>query len=311
MAKEKTKPKKCLVIGGNGFVGSYIVNSLAEKGSYEVVAYDRYSDGRIKHKQHQNIFAIKGDIYDINSLTKYINDVDYVFHSFSATTPAVSDSDPYIDIEKNLLNNVKIFDACAKSSVKKVIYMSSGGSIYGGEGSGREDDIIHPVSPYAISKFASERYLEYFKKKYNLNYVVYRLSNPYGPGQVVKNNQGVIPSFIQKIQNDESVTIYGDGTSSRDYIHAKDVADMITATFFKDNKHAVYNIGSGKQTTLHNIIESLEALFGKSADVVYLRTPDTFVHKAPLDTSRFEAEFDIRAETDLHSGLSDILSTES
>lgn len=295
-----TKNNRCVVLGANGFIGSHIVDRLVGEG-YRVVAFDRFSN-EPKFNPSDQIEVVKGDIFNIDKLSTCINSDDYVFHCYSATTPSSADNDPYIDITDNLLNNVKIIEVCVKNRIKKFVYISSGGTVYG-EGGMREDDVALPVSPYGISKLATERYLAYFKIKYGLVYIVYRLSNPYGPRQVTKHNQGAIPRFMHQISAGEPITMYGDGTSTRDYIFIEDASRLIAHTFSQDANHEIYNLGSGKQTSLMDIVSTLETVCGVKAKILHIPEPPTFIKTASLDTSRIEQEFNVKANTEFLSGV--------
>lgn len=300
-----SKQKRCLVLGANGFIGSHIVDSLVGM-NYKVIAYDRFSHTQ-GFKANDNISLVKGDIFDADNLASSLVGVDYVFHCFSATTPYTSDNDPYSDITQNLLNSVKIFELCAKANIQKLIYISSGGSIYGETAeyghAAREDDPALPISPYGISKLATERYLAYFKRKYNLDHLIYRLSNPYGPRQMTKHNQGVVPRFIENISAGETISLYGDGTSARDYIFIEDAVRLISETFQKRTRHTIYNLGSGQPTTLEDMIHAIEHACGTKAKVEYVDEPLTFVHKSQIDVTRFRDEFHLEAHTSLNDGI--------
>jgi UDP-glucose 4-epimerase len=257
------KQPRCLIFGANGFIGSHMVDKLASSG-YGVTAFDRFSK-EPQFKISANVEALKADFFDDQLLAKALEGVDYVFHLFSATTPFVSDNDPYIDITKNILRSVQFLEMAVEAHIKKVIFVSSGGAVYGEVAenkAAKETDTPNPVSPYGIGKLATENYLAYFKRKYNLDYIVYRLTNPYGPRQATNNNQGVIPAFLQQVQKGQKLTIYGDGTNSRDFIYIHDAIKMITDTFHTSAKHSIYNIGSGQQTDLNTIIKTVEKITG-------------------------------------------------
>ena len=296
--------KQTLVLGANGFIGSHLVDSLAQLG-FQVVAFDRFSTDP-QFAERPNVRVVRGDIFELPAVTEALQGVDFVIHAFSATTPYSADMDPYADIEKNLLHSARIFELCAQQKVKKVIYISSGGAIYGSSAengrSARETDAALPISPYGIGKLAAERYLEYFQRKYGLRHVSYRLSNPYGPRQVTKQNQGVVPRFIENISRGETISLYGDGSSSRDYIYIEDAVRLISSTF-EDCTQTVYNIGSGAQTSLSALIATLEQLLNKSAVIESVPEPPTFVHTSELDISRFTEEFDLRAELNFKDGI--------
>ena len=293
----------CLVLGANGFIGSHIVDALAA-ADYKVRAFDRFGTPE-QFQTADNVETVRGDLYDEMTLTSALENIDYVFHCFSATTPYSSDRDPVSDVEKNLLPSIKIFEQCVQAKVKKVVFISSGGAIYGPiaeEKPASENDAASPVSPYGVNKLAIEGYLAYFKRKHGLEYVAYRLSNPYGPRQVTRNNQGVVPTFVEKISRGEEVTVIGNGTTSRDYVYIGDIGSMIAGSFAQA-KQSIYNLGKGEQASLNDIIAALTDILKKEPIVKYVEEPKTFLKHAGISTERFEKEFDMSAETSLQAGL--------
>lgn len=283
---------KCLVIGANGFVGSHLVDELSDAG-YEVRAFDRYSR-QPQFKSHQQVEVFKGDLFDDITMSRALKGADYLFHSFSATTPYTSDTDPYTDISLNVLRNVQLFEKAVEAGVKRVIFISSGGAIYGHlaeEKLATEDDAPTPVSPYGIGKLASENYLAYFNRKYDLDYVAYRLTNPYGPRQTANNNQGVVPIFLERMRNSEALQVLGDGTSSRDYIYIRDATAMMVNSFASPGRFRLYNVGSGHQLTVNDIIDTLGQVMGRKLEVNYNEAPKTFLTKSQVSIERFWSEF--------------------
>lgn len=299
---------RCLVVGANGFLGSHLVDGLAQNG-YRVVAFDRYSSAP-KFAEHQSVEILKGDILSEPDLISTLEGVDYVFYSFSATTPFTSEDDPYSDIELNLKHCVSFFGSCVEKGVKKIVYLSSGGAIYGPtaeQKAAKETDLPLPVSPYGICKLATEHYLAYFLKKFGLPYLIFRVANPYGPRQVLKHSQGVIPAFIEKIQNNEQITVFGDGSSSRDYIFIGDAVDMMLKAFESEPRYNLYNIGSGRQTTLNEIIESLKRHMDRDFEVAFKPQPKTFVHSAQISIDRYTKEFGKPHITPIKQGIRNLL----
>lgn len=303
-----SKEGRCLVIGANGFVGSHLVDELAEAG-YRVRAFDRFRSPA-KFKTHKSVEVIAGDIFDDIAILDALKDVQFVFHSFSATTPFTSDSDPYSDITLNLLRNVQLFEKCVEAKVRKVMFLSSGGAVYGriAENSqARETDRPLPVSPYGIGKLGAEYYLAYFNRKYDLPYVAYRLTNPYGPRQISKHNQGVIPAFAEQIKAGKELVVYGDGTASRDYIFIRDATKMIVKSFVQPMRHTVYNIGSGRQTTINEIIAAMQDVMGTKVKVQHKAVPKTFLQKSEVSMARYIEEFGPLPDTSLPDGLKQTL----
>lgn len=301
--------KTYLVLGANGFIGSYVVDRLSVSEGVLVRAFDRF-DIPPQFVLNDAVEVVKGDIYADTDILQALDGVDYVYHSFSATTPYVSDSDPYIDITKNLLRSVQILSRCVEAGVKKIAFISSGGAVYGATAEKKvvdEEDAPLPVSPYGINKLAIEHYLEYFSRKNGLEYVVYRLSNPFGPRQVVRNNQGVIPNFLHNILSEQEITVYGDGTMSRDYIYIKDAIEMM-CTSFVDGRQTLYNIGRGEQTSINQIIESLRELLPNNVRVKYAESPKSFLQRTDISIERYVEEFGLPEFTPLTEGLAETYS---
>ncbi len=286
-------------------MGSHLVTQLLEAGYY-VRAFDRFSRD-VQFIESDNVEIFKGDISSDEDMNKALDGIHYVIHAFSATTPFTSDNDPYKDISDNLTRSIEIFEMCVKNKIEKISFISSGGAVYGiaaENGLVDETTMPLPVSPYGINKLSIEHYLEYFKRKHGLDYVVYRLTNPYGPGQRSNKNQGVIPTFLEKINNSEQITIFGDGTATRDYIYMGDAARMIVQTFNEPNKYAIYNIGSGNQTSLKQILEIINNTLNRSdIEVNYVPAPLTFLNKTQVNVARFKQEFGDFDLTDIETGI--------
>lgn len=296
---------KCLVLGANGFIGSHLVDSLVEAG-HSVRAFDRFSSGVVKFKESPKVEVMAADYLNRADLKEALKGVKYVFHFISTTTPVTAENDPVIDIETNIRMSVELFQLCVDAKVKRVLFASTGGAIYGASDHSiahNENDPTFPVSPYAIGKLTIENYLRYFSTKFGLDYVVYRIANPYGERQPLRRKQGVIPIFLDQVRNDLPLTIYGNGGMVRDYIYVKDVADMICGVFERSHKYNTYNIGSGSGNTLNDIVGAIREVTGKKVKTNHEPVPATFVDKVILDVSRFEDEFGIRPQTPLLEGI--------
>ncbi|HRN90148.1 MAG TPA: NAD-dependent epimerase/dehydratase family protein [Candidatus Saccharibacteria bacterium] len=297
---------RTLVLGANGFIGSHLVDRLAADG-HTVRAFDRFGNSETKFNSNDNVEIFSGDFLNKSQLEDALRDIDYVFHFISTTTPATAENDPMIDIDTNIRMSVELFQLCVKAEVKRVLFASTGGAIYG-EG-GRENvphqetDQTLPISPYAIGKLAIENYLRYFRAKHQLNSTVFRISNPYGERQPFHRKQGVIPIFLENIYRNHPITVLGDGSMVRDYIYVKDVASMISSVFENDSLQDVYNLGSGGGTSLSEIIQIAESVTGKNVTIEHEPVPPTFVHSVVLDTSRFMGDFNIKPETNLSDGM--------
>lgn len=183
---------KTLVLGANGFIGSHLVDTLARRGD-DVVAFIR-PGSRPKWQHSKGVEVFYGDFLNRSDLQACLNDVDYVYHFISTSTPATTENDPIIDIDTSVRMSVEFFQLCIDSGVKHVFFASTGGSIYGDNPNPpySENDQTLPFSPYAIGKLSVENYLRYFKKKYGLSSTIFRISNPYGERQPFHRKQGVV-----------------------------------------------------------------------------------------------------------------------
>lgn len=295
---------RCLVLGGNGFIGSHLIESLTRKG-HQVKAFDRFGTADIKFEQTESIEVLAGDFLNRNDLNSALKDVEYVFHFISTTTPASAENDPLIDIETNIRMSVELFQECTAAGIKKVIFASTGGAIYGDTNSHEpisEDQIPLPVSPYAIGKLTIEHYLRYFEKKFGLKSVIYRISNPYGDRQSLASRQGVIPIFLQHISKNEPIIVLGDGSMIRDYVYIEDVANMV-ASSFETSQNSLYNLGSGQGVSLNELIEVIKRVTGQEIQIDHQPKPPTFVQSVVLDNSRFKNEFNLAPTISLEDGV--------
>lgn len=298
----------CLVLGANGFIGSHLVDRLIDDGHF-VRCFDRYKHDSYRFQQDNladKVEVYSGDFLNRSSLYEALDGIEYVFHFISTTNPLVSDSDPLIDVETNIRMSVELFSLCAERDVKKVIFASTGGAIYGNADHPsvlNETLCPHPISPYAIGKLSIEHYLAYFRKKHNLESVTVRISNPYGPRQNIMSGQGVIPIFLNKIRLGEPITIYGDGTMVRDYIFIDDLINMIVPLMNTATKHTLYNLGSGKGHNINELVEIMERVSKKSVHKEYRPTPSTYVDSVVLDNSRYIKEFGDKPMSDIEHGI--------
>jgi UDP-glucose 4-epimerase len=301
---------RVVVLGADGFIGTPLVKALTNKEDIdEIVAFDRFSSYQDStdhpFRDLSKVRVVAGDFSNRAEVSATLNGADNVFHLISYTNPMSSSQDPFIDIDTNVRNSIQLFELCVEQGVKKVIFPSSGGTVYGDIDSEKIDELTPPAprSPYGIGKVTIEHYLRYFKAAHGLDYVVYRIANPYGPGQNIHGKQGVIPIFIYKFLTKAPLTVFGDGSMVRDYIYIDDLINMLVGSFAKEGQHSVYNVGSGHGISVNELIGAMEKYIGVAADKQQLEVPPTFVHKSVLDSSRFTDEFGIQAVTSLDEGI--------
>jgi UDP-glucose 4-epimerase len=294
---------RCLVIGANGFLGSHLVDELAQRG-HEVTAFDRFSSGHPFYMA-RDVVALTGDLLNHADLARALAGQEFVFHFVSTTTPMSAEDDPTLDVRTNVASSIDLFGLCVDAGVSKVYFASTGGAIYGDQSGAplTELSLPQPVSPYAIGKLTIERYLQYFERKYRLQSVALRISNPYGPRQGPAKVQGVIPIFLRKVHQGMPLTIFGDGSMVRDYVYVTDAASMVADTVRPDTAHSLYNIGSGVGASVNDIVGAIRDITGLAPKIEHAPVPRTFVDHAVLDVDRFNAEFGARDAVTLREGI--------
>jgi UDP-glucose 4-epimerase len=297
--------KTCLIFGGNGFIGSHLAEGLVHEG-YKVRVFDTFKGGRENLATIRNkIELIEGDFFSETDVVAALQDIDYIFHYISTTNPATAVKNPVFDIQSNVIGSVKMFQYALKAGIKKIFFSSSGGTVYGEPLSVpiKESAPVNPVNPYAISKLAIERYLDFFYQNYGMEYTIFRYSNPYGERQNPFGNQGVIPIFLNKIKNNEKPTIFGDGNSVRDYIYVKDAIDATLAVVKKVPKSSIFNIGNGKGTTLNELIQIMSEVSGKEVIPVYMPDSRNYVSKIVLDIHKIKKDTGWQPKVELKKGV--------
>ena len=296
---------KALVIGGNGFIGKHLVYALKAEG-IQVRVFDRYpskteeADGDIEY--------IVGDLGNHGALSEIVNGADWVFHLAYTTLPKTSNDDPVYDVRSNLIDTIQLLQECNNFGVKKFIFISSGGTVYGAPKIVpiKESHPTEPICSYGITKLAIEKYLQLFYHLYKLDYVVLRLSNPYGPGQNPNAKQGAIGVFLGRVAQGESINIWGDGKVVRDYIYIADAIDaLIKAAYYKaaDNEERIFNIGSGQGQSINEIINIIRQTVDVPVDIKYLPARDLDVLKNVLDISLAKNKLGWQPNVSLGDGI--------
>ncbi|MCL5029885.1 MAG: NAD-dependent epimerase/dehydratase family protein [Bacteroidetes bacterium] len=244
---------KILVTGGAGFIASQIADALIEQDN-EVFILDNLSTGFEKNINPKAKF-IKADICDKNLSELFEREkFDVVNHHAAQMDVRKSVADPAFDANTNILGTINLLQNCVRTKVKKFMFSSTGGAIYGEQNyfPADENHPISPLSPYGISKLAVEKYLFFYKAQYDLNYTVLRYANIYGPRQNPFGEAGVVAIFTSKLLKSVQPVINGNGMQTRDYVF---VGDVVKANLLsiKDNQSDIYNVGTGKETNVNEL----------------------------------------------------------
>ncbi|UCG01074.1 MAG: GDP-mannose 4,6-dehydratase [Candidatus Heimdallarchaeota archaeon] len=296
---------KSLVTGGAGFVGSHLIERLLLE-KHSVVCLDDFSSGKEKNLEsiRDKIKIVEGDIRDIDIVQKIVIDVDYVFHLAAQTSVTRSVREPQYDASVNIEGTINLLEAIKECSVKRIIFMSTGGAIYGEPISlpATESTMEEPISPYGLSKLTAEKYLHFYSKAYGLSYVILRPANIYGPRQDPHGEAGVISIFLEKIKTNKPLEIFGDGKDTRDYVYVKDIAE-ICINAMNSSQTDVFNAGTGNQTSLLELIKTIEYVTKVEADKKFCDPRPGDVHYIALDSLKAYEKLGWKPTTDLTIGI--------
>ncbi|EJL58064.1 nucleoside-diphosphate-sugar epimerase [Rhizobium sp. CF122] len=297
---------RCVVLGGRGFIGSHLVDELIKQGHF-VRCFDRPHVQPISdpHFGDPNFELLEGDFTSEVEATSALEGCDICFHLVSTTLPQSSNADPVFDIESNVVGTVRLLSHAIKSKVKKVVFVSSGGTVYGPP---QQLPILEthptaPVSSYGITKLAIEKYLHLFYTLHGLEYSVLRLANPFGERQRVMASQGAVAVFLGKVLRGQPVEIWGDGSVVRDYIYISDVIDALIAAAFQEADERIFNIGSGRGYSLNELLDGIERVTGLKADRRYLPGRPFDVPASVLSIERARRALDWAPKIDFDDGL--------
>lgn len=294
---------KILVTGGAGFIGSNLVDSLIDLG-HQVVVIDNLSSGK---KDYLNKLAV---FYELDISDKKIASVfadegfDYVYHLAAQIDVRKSVEDPNFDNQVNIIGALNILKNCYKHKVKKIIFASSGGAIYGfpKEIPTNEDYPAYPVSPYGINKLSFEKYLNYYYRVFGQKYVALRLANVYGPRQYKGGEAGVVSIFVDNSVSSKKSFIYGDGFQTRDFVYVDDIVKAFILSL-ENEVVGEFNIGSGVEKNLLDIILAIENVLGEKVDVEYLEAKLGEERRSCLDYSRAKKTFNWQPQVKLEEGI--------
>lgn len=296
---------KILVTGGAGFIGSHIVDAYVAEG-HEVSVLDNLSSGKKEYVNKKALF-FHGDVTDRARTEEVVAQIkpDIINHHAAQMSVRKSVEDPVFDATINVIGLLNLLESARVSGVKKIVFASSGGAVYGdAKKIPTPDDYVpaEPLSPYGITKFISEHYLRFYHQTYQIPYVALRYANVYGPRQNPHGEAGVIAIFVKKFLAGEQPVINGDGEQTRDYVY---VGDLVEANVRA--AHTSYtgtcNIGTGKETDVLGIVRELRNLLQSSVEAVHGTAKPGEQRRSCLDVSRAKEMLGWSPKTMLKEGL--------
>lgn len=258
-------PLRCLVLGGGGFLGGHLVEALQEK-RLRVRVFDRVPRRTTPARIDADTEWYEGDFGNRGDVAAALKDCDVAFHLVATTLPRSSNEDPVHDLESNLLPTVRFLAAAIECGVKKVVFASSGGTVYGIPQTVpiAESHPTQPLCSYGIHKLAIEQYLHLYHSLHGLGYCVLRLANPFGERQRSDASQGAVAVFLDQALRGEEVTVWGDGCAVRDYVYVGDVARAFCLAATHPSATGVFNVGSGTGHSVNELLAAIESLLGRA-----------------------------------------------
>lgn len=298
------------IIGGAGFIGTNLAIHIAKESiekniKLTIIDRDDTYFATLKSLNLTNThfkaapFSIDAD-YDAQVIGQ-----DVIYHLVSTIIPGESNRNIPDEMELSIIATTKLLDACVRQKVKKVVFISSGGAVYGKKGNCpvEEDMVTYPISSYGIQKLVIEKLLYLYRYQEALDYRVIRLANPYGPYQRPNGRLGVVSTFVYRALTDGMLEVYGDGSVVRDFIYIEDAIRGIRNIVNGEHELRVFNLGSGKGTNINQVIETIRSHVRKDLVVEYIAGRVTDVPENYLDINRYESIYGKLNPISLEEGI--------
>ena len=297
--------KNILILGGFGFIGSNIIESLLDTEQFNIFVFEF---GGVPSIFSNDITIFRGDFHNAEDLEFVFKNqkIDMVIHLISTTVPVTSNDSMEYDIDSNLIGTIRLLNLMSKHHIEKIVFFSSGGTVYGDihESKASESHSTNPISSHGIIKLTVEKYINLFNRLSQMEYLIFRVSNPYGEYHN-SDRQGLINVAIKKVLDGQKVEIWGDGTNVRDFIYVKDLAAIVSALLRKNVCNEVINIGSGIGHTINEVLSCIADSQGQF-EIEYQPLRKYDVPRIVLDIGKLNSflKFDF---TDLRTGISNTL----
>ena len=263
---------KIVIFGGGGFIGSAIVDRLLlDRHNVRIFERPRVEPYR-KFSETEQVEWVTGDMLSIHDISLALEDRDLVIHLVSTTLPKSSNEDPIYDVQSNLVGTLQILNAMVAMKIRKIVFISSGGTVYGTPKYLPIDE-SHPCEPqvsYGITKLAIEKYLLLYERMHGIKTVTLRVANPFGKRQRVETAQGAVTAFLHRAISGQPIEVWGDGSVTRDYIYIDDVAEAFAHAVNYNGSKSIFNVSQGLGTSLNELIALIEETLGYPIERRYL-----------------------------------------
>lgn len=298
-----------LILGGGGFIGSHLCDSLLSRG-HAVRVFERPNLSKYREfEKNELVEWVDGDFTNKIDVSGAVQGCDVIYHLVSTTLPKTSNDNPVFDVTSNLVGTLNMLEIAKQAKVSKVVFVSSGGTVYGIP---KQIPIseAHPTDPvvsYGIGKLAIEKYLHLYHVLHGMRYCILRIANPYGERQRVNTAQGAIATFLHRALHGQPIEVWGDGSVTRDYIYIADVVSALLKAGEHEGAQRLFNIGCGAGQSLNQILNAIEKLLGHPIARRYLPGRAFDVPTNVLDIARAKECLEWEPKTSLMEGLQNTL----
>lgn len=286
---------KIILLGAAGFIGTNLVIELAKNKKNEITVVDRNKTyfSTLQNMDIPHLRIVESDLTMDSDYMSLVANQDLVYHLVSTTVPTTSNQHIAEELKGNVVLSANLFEACVHQGVKKVVFLSSGGTVYGKESKCplNEKTPTNPITSYGIQKVSIEKLLYLYNYMYGLNYRIIRLTNPYGPYQRPNGVLGAVTTFTYKALRGEEINVYGDGSVVRDFIYIDDAVRGIQKIVEGNDRHHTFNLGCGYGTSIKQVLETIEDALGIELNIKYTEARKVDVPVNYLDIKRFETAY--------------------
>lgn len=296
-----------ILLGAAGFIGTNLVIALAKEGNHNITVVDRDKAyfKTVENMHIPNLRIIQSDLTMDTEYATLIKGHDILYHLVSTTVPTTSNQAIAEELKSNVVLSANLFEACVKQGVQKVVFLSSGGTVYGKEVECplNEKTATNPITSYGIQKVTIEKLLYLYNYMYGLDYRIIRLTNPYGPYQRPNGVQGAVTTFTYKALTGDEINVYGDGSVVRDFIYIDDAIRGIQKIVNGTSQYRTFNLGCGYGTSIKQVLETIQYTLGIKMNVKYTEARKVDVPVNYLDIKRYETAYGALNPISLSDGI--------
>lgn len=296
-----------ILLGAAGFIGTNLVIALSKEGGHQITVVDRNKAyfQTLEDMHIQNLRVIQSDLTMNADYESLVKGQEIVYHLVSTTVPTTSNQAIAEELKGNVVLSANLFEACVHQGVKKVVFLSSGGTVYGKEVECplNEKTATNPITSYGIQKVTIEKLLYLYNYMYGLDYRIIRLTNPYGPYQRPNGVLGAVTTFTYKALRGEEINVYGDGSVVRDFIYIDDAVRGIQKIVNGTDRHHTFNLGCGYGTSIKQVLETIQDALGIAVKVKYTEARKVDVPVNYLDIKRYETAYGALNPINLRDGI--------